>query len=180
MTQAVISRPEETEYLPYFGRYISLVPEGDIVSTLGTQIETTLALLRSLPEAKGSFRYAPEKWTIKELVGHVTDTERIFSHRAMRFARNDATPVPGFDENDYVRNSSFNDYPLSDLAAGLESVRRASVFLFKQMTSEASLRRGKANNAEISVRALAYVMAGHELHHLNVLRTRYLDTVKIA
>lgn len=177
MTQTVIRRPDDTEYLSYYSRYISLVPEGDIVNTLNAQIEGTLKLLRGLQESKGAFRYAPEKWSIKELVGHVTDTERIFANRALRFSRNDATPLPGFEENDYVRNSSFNDYALVDIVAGLESVRRSSVFLFRHMTAEASMRRGKANNTEISVRALAYVMAGHELHHMNVLRTRYLSAI---
>lgn len=178
MTDSLIGRPDATEHVSYFGRYISLVPEGDIVTTLGIQIEGTLALLRGLPETQASFRYAPDKWSIKEVVGHVTDAERIFANRALRFARNDATTLPGFEENDYVRNSSFNDYPLADVANGLESVRRSTVFLFKHMTAEASLRRGKANNAEISVRALAYVIAGHELHHVNVLRTRYLEAGK--
>ena len=174
MTDSVIKRPGDDEYLPYFGRYISLVPEGDITTTLDTQLEGTLALLRRLPESKGSFRYAPDKWSIKELVGHLTDTERIFAMRALRFSRNDQTPLPGFDENDYVRNSSFGDYALADLAKGFDSVRRSTVFLFKHMTDEASQRRGKANDAEVSVRALAYIAAGHELHHLSVLKTRYL------
>lgn len=174
MTDAVITRPAEDEYLSYYGRYISLVPEGDIVTILATQIDDTLSVLRSLPESKGSFKYAPDKWTVKELVGHLTDAERIFANRALRFGRHDQTSLPGFEENNYVRNSSFNDYPLAELADGFEAVRRSSVFLFKHMTKEASLCRGKANNAEISARALAYVMAGHERHHIEVLKTRYL------
>lgn len=173
MTQS-IDRPEASEYLAYYGRYVALVPQGDILATLATQNEETLGLLRSLPEEKGAFRYAPEKWSIKELIGHVTDTERIFANRALRFGRNDATPLPGFEENDYVRGGSFDEYPLADLADGLESVRRSTVFLLKHMSSEASTRRGTANGAEISVRALAYLIAGHELHHMNVLRTKYL------
>ncbi len=176
MTQSLIARPDATEYLPYYGRYIALAQEGDIVATLGVQIEATVALLRSLPESKGAFRYAPDKWSIKQLVGHMSDTERIFADRALRFSRNDATPLPGFEENDYVRNASFDDYSLADLAAGLQSVRRSTLFLFTHMTPEASMRRGKANNAEISVRAIAHVIAGHEIHHMNVVRERYLGT----
>lgn len=175
MTRSLIARPDPTEYLPYFGRYIALVPEGDIMATLVSQNQSTLALLRSLPESKGALRYAPLKWSIREVVGHMSDTERIFADRALRFARNDATPLPGFEEGDYIRNGSFDDYQLSDLVDGFESVRRSTVFLLRHMTGEASARRGKANNAEISVRALAYVIAGHEIHHMNVLRTRYLE-----
>lgn len=174
MTDAVISRPDPSEHQPYFAKYVALVPDGDILATLAAQSAETLALLRGLPESKGDFRYAPEKWSVKELIGHVTDTERIFANRALRFARNDATPLPGFEENDYVANSSFGLYSLADLADGLESVRRATIFLFKHMTAEASLRRGKANNAEVSVRSLAYLIAGHELHHVGVLKQRYL------
>ena len=175
MTQSMIARPDDTEYLAYFGRYVALVPEGDIVTTLASQNQSTLALLRTLPESKGAFRYAPGKWSIREVVGHMSDTERIFAHRALRFARNDATPLPGFEEGDYIRNGSFDDYQLADLADGFESVRRSTVFLFRHMTAAASARRGKANGAEISVRALAHVIAGHEIHHLNVVKARYLE-----
>lgn len=174
MTNSAIGRPDHTEYLPYYHRYIALVAEGDIVTTLEAQNRSTLALLRSLPETKAAFRYAPGKWSIKELVGHLTDAERIFADRALRFARNDETPLPGFEEDDYVRHGSFDAYPLADLAEGFECVRRSTIFLFKHLTAEAAARRGKANNAEISVRALAYVIAGHEIHHMNVLRTKYL------
>lgn len=177
MTQS-IDRPEDSEYLAYYGRYVALVPEGDILTTLATQNQETLVLLRGLAEEKGAFRYAPDKWSIKELVGHVTDTERIFANRALRFGRNDATPLPGFEENDYVRGGSFGQYSLADLADGFESVRRSTVFLLKHMSREASTRRGTANGAEVSVRALAYVIAGHELHHVSILRTRYLADSK--
>ena len=178
MTQAVIGRPDDTEYLSYYGRYISLVPEGDIVAILAGQTEGTLALLRGLSESQGGFCYAPGKWSIKELVSHVTDAERIFSHRALRFSRDDATPLPGFEENDYVRNGGFGAFPLAEIVNGFENVRRSTVSLFKLMSEEASKRRGKANNAEISVRALAYIIAGHELHHMKILRTRYLEGVQ--
>lgn len=178
MIRPTIQRPQDSEYLAYYGRYISLVPEGDIVVTLARQNEDTIALLRSLTEAQGQFRYAPGKWSVKELVAHVSDGERIFSHRALRFARADETPLHGFDENEYVRHGFFDEYPLADIVTGFENVRRSTLSLFKLMSTEASTRRGKANNAEISVRALAYIIAGHELHHMNVLRTRYLEGVQ--
>lgn len=180
MTQSNIQRPEAGEYLAYFGRYIDLVPEGDILTTLARQNEATLALLRGLSESQGAYRYAPGKWSIKELVAHLSDAERVFNYRALRFARADETPLPGFEEDDYVRNGSFDRFPLSDLATGFEDVRRSTLSLFRLMTPEASVRRGKANNAEISVRALAYVTAGHEIHHMNVLRNRYLEGIQAS
>ena len=175
MTDSAITRPEETEYLPYYGRYIALVPDEPILTLLGKQREATGALLGSIPEAQAGFRYGPDKWSIKELVGHVIDTERIFAYRALRFARNDRTPLPGYEQDDYVRSASFDDYPLGELAAEFASVRRSSLFLFKHLDSEAWMRRGLANDSEVSVRALAYIIAGHELHHRDILRSRYLQ-----
>ena len=178
MASPVIDRPAENEYAPHFHRYVSLVPEGDILATLTRQNESTVALLRGLSESQGGFRYAPGKWSIKELVAHLSDAERIFTDRALRFARADGTPLPGFEENDYIANGSFDDFSLKDLVTGFEDVRRSSLSLFRLMSNEASARRGKANNAEISVRALAHVIAGHEIHHLNILRTRYLEGIE--
>lgn len=175
MTPSTLIRPAEGEYLPYYGRYIALVPDGDILDILAGQRAAALDLLRGLPEAKGDFQYAPDKWTVKELVGHVTDAERIFAYRALRFGRNDVTPLAGFEENDYVRDASFGDYPLADLADEFGAVREATIHLFKHLGGVAPMRRGPANGVEISARALAYIIAGHELHHLNVLRTRYLN-----
>ena len=180
MTQPMIQRPDDTEYVSHFGRYVNLVPEGDILITLARQNEATMALLRGLSESQGGFRYAPGKWSIKELVAHVSDAERIFADRALRFARADQTPLPGFEENDYVRTGSFDSFHLADIVTGFENVRRATLSLFKLMSKEATTRRGKANNAEVSVRALAYIIAGHELHHMNILRTRYLEGVQAS
>ena len=176
MTELRIEKPLETEYLPYYGRYISLVPGDNILAVLSKQLDETLALLRTIPESQAGFRYEPGKWSIKELLGHLIDTERIFAYRALRFARNDETPVPGYEQDDYVRNASFDDYPLNDLALEFESVRRATLFLFKHLNEEAWMRRGVANESEVSVRALAYIIAGHELHHREILRSRYLSS----
>jgi hypothetical protein len=176
MKNFTVGKPEETEYLPYYGKYISLIQDGDILATLGQQIEETLGLLRSIPESQAGFRYAPGKWSIKELVGHVIDGERIFAYRALRFARNDRTPVPGYEQDDYIREASFDDCTLAGLAAEFESVRQSTLFLFKHLNEAAWTRRGTANDSEVSVRALAYIIAGHEQHHREILRTRYLQS----
>ena len=176
MTTLTIGRPEETEYLAYYGKYVSLVPDNNILEVLSEQLGATLALLRSVPETRAGFRYAAGKWSVKELVGHMIDTERIFAYRALRFARNDRTPLPGYEQDDYIRNASFDACALADLAAEFESVRRSTLFLFKHLDAKAWMRKGVASEAEVSVRALAYIIAGHELHHRGILRDRYLST----
>jgi uncharacterized damage-inducible protein DinB len=180
MMNRTIDRPDETEYLPYYAGYISLVPEGDILDVLSKQSDETLALLRSIPESQGGLRYAPGKWSVKELVGHLVDSERVFSYRALRFARNDQTPLPGYEQDDYISNASFDACALGDLAAEFESVRRSTLFLFKHLDEEAWMRRGLANESEVSVRALAYLIAGHELHHRGILRERYLQAERAS
>lgn len=166
--------PETTEYSPYYERYVSLVPEGDILATLAGQMDSTLGLLRGIDEEKAGWRYAPDKWSIKELVGHLIDTERIFAYRALRFARNDQTPLPGFEQDDYIRNAAFDACQLDDLAREFEFVRRANLYMFRHLDKAAWQRRGIANDGELSVRALAFIMAGHEKHHMEILKTRYL------
>jgi hypothetical protein len=168
------SRPAAGEFLPYYERYISLVPAGDVLTTLSAQMSDTQALLLGLPASMSTYRYAPDKWSVNELIGHVIDSERIFAARALRFARNDPTPLPGFEQDDYVRNSKFDAYPIAELATELDTVRRSTVFLFQHLDEAAWMRRGIANNAEVSVRALAYIIAGHELHHREILHARYL------
>src|SRR5215475_3088866 len=169
-----MNKPDSTEHAPYYEKYISLVPEGEIVATLDRQIEGTLSLIRGLSAAQGDLRYAPGKWSVKEVIGHLIDTERIFAYRALRFARNDATPLPGFDENGFVDNAGFGSRSLSDLADEFEYTRKSNIYLFKSLDGDASLRRGASNNNELSVRAIAYIIAGHELHHAEILRSRYL------
>ena len=178
-TAAAYVRPQSGEYAPYYERYISLVhhnetPGNDILAALEDQRRQMVLLLCGRAEADGDFRYAPDKWSLKEVLGHVNDSERILSYRALRISRGDATPIEGFEQDDYVRNATFDAYPLSELASELETVRQSTLYLFRHMDEEAWTRRGIANNAEVSVRALAYIIAGHELHHLDVLRTRYL------
>lgn len=167
-------KPDESEYLPYYGRYIALVSEGDVLGTLETQMSDTQSVLAGLPASISTYRYAPGKWSVNEMLGHVVDSERIFAARALRFARADSTPLPGFEQDDYVRNASFDSYPLSELAAELDTVRRSTIFLFRHLAEEAWQRSGVANDAKVTVRALAYIIAGHELHHRDILDTRYL------
>jgi len=174
MPAARETKPDPSEHLPYYGKYIQLVPEGDIISTLETQARDAKAFLAGIGAAVSTYRYAPGKWSVKEMLGHVIDSERVFSARALIFARGDAARLPGFEQDDYVRTASSDSFPLPELAAELEAVRRSTVFLFRHLPEEAWLSRGVANDAEVSVRALAYIIAGHELHHWEVLRTRYL------
>ncbi|HEV2765166.1 MAG TPA: DinB family protein [Pyrinomonadaceae bacterium] len=175
MTAHAIGRPDETEYLPYYGRYVALVPDGPVLDVLRAQLDDTLALLRSVPESREQFRYAPGKWSVRELVGHLIDSERIFAYRALRFARDDRTPLPGYEENDYVAHANFDAIPLAHLAAEFRSVRDSTLFLFQHLDPAAWARRGLANDAEVTVRALAHIIAGHELHHRGILRERYLQ-----
>jgi uncharacterized damage-inducible protein DinB len=174
VSNVITTQPETTEYAPYYGKYIALVPKEDVVATLSRQLDETLSTLRGLTEAQADSRYAPGKWSIKELVGHVIDGERIFAYRALRFARNDSAALAGFEQDDYVRAGDFGNRQLSDLADEFEHVRRANLFLLRSLDDEAWLRRGTASDNEVSVRALAYIMAGHEVHHMQILRTRYL------
>ena len=169
-----IPRPDASEYAPFYGTYVTKVPEGNVLTLLEAQREETQALLASIPEGRGLHRYAPGKWSIKELIGHVTDAERIFGYRALRFARGDRTPLPGFDEKVYAPAGKFDVRPLANLAAELDAVRHATIALFEGLDPEALTRHGPASNNEVSVRALAYIIAGHERHHLGILRERYL------
>lgn len=177
MTGSNISRPEATEYAPYYDKYVSLIKDGDILTTLNQQLDQSLALLANISEERANFRYGPDKWSIKEVLGHLIDTERIFAYRALRFARNDTTNLPGFDQDDYIRNASFDDCTLNELAAEFAHVRRSNLSLFKHLDEEAWKRKGAANDSEVSVRALAYIIAGHELHHMDILHRRYLASL---
>lgn len=168
------TRPSPDEYAPYYGTYIRKVPDGDIVRTLKTLIGETVAYLREIPESRERHRYAPDKWSIREVIGHLTDSERVFAYRALRFARGDTTALPGFDQNEFVRGARLDDRTLPSLAAEYVAVRSASVALFEGLFPEEWARSGTASGKQMSVRALAWVIAGHELHHLEVLRTRYM------
>jgi hypothetical protein len=168
-----IAPPDSAEYAPYFGRYISLVPGADILKTLDSQRRQMLMLLSGRDEAHGDFRYAPDKWSAKEVLGHVCDSERIFAYRALRIARGDQTPMEGFEQDDYVRNGPFGHAPLAEIIEDYIAVRRATLTLLRNLDESAWNRRGTANKNEVSVRALAYLIAGHELHHRKILEEKY-------
>ena len=174
MTSCAIPRPAADEFTPYYGKYIAKVPDGDLCRILTDQLADTLVLIRSMPEARGTHRYAPGKLSIKEVLGHVCDSERIFSYRALRIARGDATPLPGFEQDDYVVAGHFESRTLKDLAAEFSHLRQANLLLFGSLDEAALLRKGQASGADITVRSLVYLIAGHERHHIRVLQERYL------
>ena len=167
-----ITKPQAEEHAEYYARYIKLVGD-DALSALRAQRASTPRLLSGLSEAQAMHRYAPGKWSVKEVVGHMIDGERVFSYRALRVARADTTPLPGFDENAWVPAAHFDRRPMPDLVADYQTVRAATVALFSSFEEEALVRMGTANDQPISVRALAHMIAGHELHHVAILRERY-------
>lgn len=166
--------PEVGEYAASFGDYVGRIGEDeDILAVLVTQLDQVLARLDRISEARGDYRYAPGKWSIKEMVGHLSDTERVWAYRALRVGRGDATPLPSFDDQAYVVEVRAGDRTLADLAAEWGDVRRATIALFRNLPSPAWQRRGIASDHTISVRALAYIIAGHVRHHIEVLEARY-------
>lgn len=168
-------RPEKDEYAEFYANYISLVEETDVVSALQKQTNDLRELLAEISAAeKENFRYAEGKWSVKELLGHIIDGERVFSYRALRISRGDRTPLAGFEENSYVADSNFADTDFADLIEEFSMLRAANVLLFKNLTEEMWRRRGTASDATVSVRALAFMMVGHVAHHTNILRYRYL------
>ena len=168
-----MTRPTPTDYAPPHASYVDLVDEDDILSAMEEQSSATQKLLSSLDEARASYRYAEDKWSVKQLIGHIVDAERIIAYRALCVARGDTQSLPGFDENAYVQNASFDEWKLGDLAEQYALVRRSNIVFFKNLQDEAWDRRGTANNYPVSVRGLAYVIVGHERHHLKVLREKY-------
>ena len=169
----VIARPEPGEYAPYYDRYISLIAGTDILGTLDAQRRQMLLLLSGRDESDGDFRYAPDKWSAKEVLGHVCDTERIFAYRALRIARGDETPIEGFEQDDYVKNGPFANAPMAEIVEDYIAVRRATLTLLRNLEEAAWTRRGTANKNAVSVRALAYTIAGHEVHHRRILEEKY-------
>ena len=168
-----ISRPLPGEYNPYYDRYISLVKSHDIIAELEKQAPETIALLKSAV-AKADFRYAPGKWSVKEVLGHINDCERIMTYRSLRIARGDKTPIEGFEQDDYIRDGNFGQRTLADLIEEFAQVRVATLAFFRHLDPEAAARVGTANEDAISARALPFIIAGHELHHRSVLAEKYL------
>ena len=175
-----MKRPEPTEYAEFYANYISKVPGNDVLGVLEAQRVQMLQLFAGRSERDGSFRYAAGKWTVKETLGHVTDTERIFTYRALRIARGDQTPLPGFEQDDFVKNGAFGQRTLAGLAEEFALVRNASLALFRSFPEEAWTRRGIASQKEVTVRALAFITAGHAMHHRNILEERYFPAIPRA
>lgn len=173
MPQA-IGRPSESEYPPFHAGYVSLVPEEEILTVLTDQLRDTISFLQEIPESRAAFRYAPEKWSVAELVGHVLDTERVFGFRAFTFARGDKSLLPSFEQDPYVRNARVDCVSLSTLAREFGHIRRSHLLLFERLEPSDWHRTGTASGKMMSVRALAFVMAGHLRHHVAILKSRYL------
>jgi uncharacterized damage-inducible protein DinB len=173
---ALHERPAPDEHSPYFARYVSRVPDGDVIATLTRQLEETLATLGAVAEEHGTYRYEPGKWSIKEVAGHMVDTERILAYRALWAARGDRAPLPGFEQDDFVKATRFDRRALREILEEMRLVRQANLILFRSLTDEELLRRGIANDVEFTARAMIFIIAGHERHHLTQLRERYALT----
>jgi uncharacterized damage-inducible protein DinB len=170
-----IEKPLEGEYAPYTIMYIGLLPDdGLVLNHLADNLKATTELIYSLPDEKLTHRYAEGKWTIKELLVHLIDDERIYAYRALRFARNDKTELPGFEQDDYARHSGANERDVEEIMKEFATVREATISLFEGFSSEALTRSGVADGKVMSVRAAAYHIAGHELRHVNIIKERYL------
>jgi uncharacterized damage-inducible protein DinB len=175
-----MKRPEPGEYAEFYANYISKVPGSDVLGVLEAQRLQMQHLFAGRSERDGSFRYAAGKWTVKEVLGHITDTERIFSYRALRIGRGDQTPLPGFEQDDFVRSGKFAARMLTDLAEEFGAVRSASIALFRSFDEEAWSRRGDASEKEVTVRALGFITAGHQIHHRMILEERYFPAIPRA
>lgn len=175
MSHLIIPRPDPAEFAPYYERYLESVPDGDLLRLLEEGAEEVLDLLRAFGEGRADHRYAPGKWSVKAVVGHVADTERVFAYRALRFARGDATPLPGFEQDAYVAAAGFDRRTLADLAEEFADVRKATLKLFAGFDAPALLRSGVASGHPLTVRAAGWIIAGHAQHHAQILRERYLQ-----
>ena len=174
MTSSARRRPASDEYFEYYDTYIRPVPDGDIIDILKEQLASSGACFQAIPEEKTNFRYAPGKWSTKEVIGHLIDAEWIFTSRALWFARGDRQPLPGMDQNDFMAGANFGERELSSLIEEYRHLRMAGVTLFDSFSEEILDRRGTASGYDFTVRSFAYIIAGHERHHLQVLKERYL------
>jgi hypothetical protein len=166
-------RPEPSEYAAYYAKYIAALPDGDIVELLEAQQSQLASFPRRVPADRETFRYGEGKWSVREVFGHLTDAERVFGYRLLCISRGQTTSLPGFDENQFVAESHSNDRPLRALVDELVMVRESNLIVIRALTDEAWTRMGNANNAPVSVRGLAHIMAGHITHHFGILRDRY-------
>ncbi|WP_137790583.1 DinB family protein [Bacillus sp. E(2018)] len=166
---------EAYEYAEYYKGYVSLVPEGDVIEVLTAQMKETVGIISMLSDEQLSYRYATGKWSVKEVIGHITDTERIMSYRLLSIARGETTSLPGYDENAYVEEAGFDDIPAGDLLEHFVAVRLATIQLIKSLSNKALQRKGTANGHPVTTRALMMIISGHEIHHRNIIIERYLS-----
>lgn len=167
-------RPDENDYAPYYKGYIEKIKGDDILKILFEQTKECQNILNSFPEHKGDYRYQEGKWTLKQVIGHVMDTERVFTYRALCIARGEKQPLPGFEQDDYVNTGKFESRNLFDLIYELRLLRESNLLLFKSFDDDMLNRRGTASGYEVTVNALLFMIAGHMQHHLDILRERYL------
>lgn len=170
----MLKRPDLEEFPVYMRSYVQLIPEGDIIQILNGQIVSTQEIFSAVTEKQAEYRYAEGKWTLSEVLGHLTDTERIMNYRILRIARGDKSPLMGFDENEYVQEASFNERPIADLLEDYQNVRRATISLLKGLPQKSLQNKGNANGFEVTVETIAYMIAGHELHHIKIIQEKYL------
>ena len=168
-----VERPASNEYGEYYAGYVSKVPDGDIFDLLGQQIEALCNMLAGLTDEQANYRFGPKEWSIKEVIGHINDTERVFAYRALRFSRADENPLHGFDQDLFVKNSNYSQRTLPDLLQEFELLRRANLLVFKNLSPETYMRWGTASNNKFTVRAMLYIMVGHVNHHIGSLHTDY-------
>lgn len=169
-----MTKPEKAEYDPYYAKYISLVNDDNLLKSLSAQPDELHELFNGLPDERGLYAYAEGKWTIKEVIGHLIDGERMFAYRIFRISRGDKTAIEGFEQDGYIENSHSKTRTFAGLLEEFDLLRRANILFFKNLNDEDWLRTGTANECEISVRALAFIMAGHIRHHIHILNERYL------
>ncbi|WP_338779858.1 DinB family protein [Metabacillus sp. FJAT-52054] len=170
----MLLRPEKNDYHTYYQSYIEQIPEGDLIVLLAEQHKNTISLLENLSDEKALYQYAPEKWTIKEVIGHIADTERIMAYRLLGISRGEQQEFPGYDDESYVQNAQFNEVSLTELLENLKAVRLATITLLRGLHQDAWAHRGRANGGPVTVLALAAIIAGHERHHVRILEERYL------
>jgi uncharacterized damage-inducible protein DinB len=170
----IITKPTIDEYAPFYANYVAQNGDADVIQILTELKDSTYKLFNSLPQEKADYAYAPGKWRLKQLLSHMIDAERVFAYRVLCFSRGDKNALPGFDENDYVEQAELSIRTLNDLAQEFKALREANLYLYRSITTEQSLITGVASGKAVSVRALLYIIAGHEIHHVNVIKERYL------
>lgn len=171
--------PARDEYADFYAGYIERAKSrGDVLAALSNQIDEIQSMLGVLSDEQALFRDAPNEWTIKEVMGHLNDVERVFSYRLLRVSRNDPTPLPGFEQDDYVRESGFNHHPMQQLIEEFEHLRRANILAINNLSDEQTLRTGTASGFPVSVRALIYMLVGHVDHHIASLKEKYLPALE--